>query len=186
MVAQAWNANLIARALARQTFQSKHLVLVPECGWTGHECDLLVVTTNLRVIDVEIKISRADLRRDAGKDKWFHSWDFALDGPWTPKSEGKRRPREWPCKVWKHYLAVPKEIWDDGLFEALPSPASGVLLLDRRGESGRWLVIQCQRRATPNRDAKKISPEDAVDIARLASLRMWDAFDALARQGVAP
>lgn len=54
-----WNANLIAGALARQFFQRKHLVVVPQCNWTGHECDLLVVTTDLRVIDVEIKVSRA-------------------------------------------------------------------------------------------------------------------------------
>lgn len=186
-----WNANVIAGALARQFFQRKHLVVVPECNWTGHECDLLVVTTDLRVIDVEIKTSRADLRRDAAKDKWWRYLNYqeaqakGLDVSRYGYRE-HREPLEWPHKVWKHYVAVPKELWDDDLFEALPSPASGVLLLDRRGTHGRWLVIQCQRRSTPNRDAKKIRPEDAVDIARLASLRMWDSYDRLAAAGVAP
>lgn len=186
-----WNANLIAGALARQFFQRKHLVVVPQCNWTGHECDLLVVTTDLRVIDVEVKISRSDLRRDAGKDKWWRyltyheAEDMGLGAGWGRTRE-TRQPRQWPHKVWKHYLAVPKDIWDDGLFEALPSTASGVLLLERRADRRDTIFIQCQRRATPCRDAKKISPEDAVDIARLASLRMWDAFDRLAAQGVAP
>jgi uncharacterized protein YdaU (DUF1376 family) len=34
-------------------------------------------------------------------------------------------------------------------------------------------------RATPNREAKPISAEAAVDIARLASLRMWESFQQL-------
>ena len=60
-----WSENLIAATLARVVFQHKHLVIVPNCSWPGSECDLLVVTPNLRVIDVEIKISRADLKADA-------------------------------------------------------------------------------------------------------------------------
>jgi hypothetical protein len=175
-----WNANLIAGALARQTFQRKHLVIVPQCNWTGSECDLLVVTPNLRVIDVEIKTSRADLKRDAAKDKWFHQWRFDVDGPWTHKDEGKRRRREWPRRVWKHYFAVPKEIWNDSLLECLPSPASGVLLMDRRADRGDRIYVQCQRPAKPCRDAMQITAEDAIDIARLASLRMWDSFDQVA------
>jgi len=34
-------------------------------------------------------------------------------------------------------------------------------------------------RWVPVRDAYTLSPAEAVDVARLASLRMWDAFDAL-------
>ncbi len=187
--AQPWNANMIARALTRQFFHSKHLVVVPECAWTGYECDLLVVTTDLRIIDVEIKISRADLRRDAGKGKWWRylTYDEAqakgLDTSNWGWGEHPREPRQWPHKVWKHYIVCPKDIWDDGLFDSLPSAASGVLLLLQR--NGR-VFVQCQRRSTPCRDAAKIRPEHAVDIARLASLRMWDSFDRLAAAGIAP
>lgn len=170
-----WSEWRIARALARQTFESRHLVLVPNCNWPGNETDLLVVTCDLRIIDVEVKISRADLKADAKKDKWFHSWDYRLDG--------ERRAREWPSRCWKHYYCLPREIWEDALLAALPSPRSGVLLMH---EHGGKLAITCRRRATPNRDAKKISAEDAVDIARLASLRMWDAYDSIDRLRGAP
>ena len=37
------------------------------------------------------------------------------------------------------------------------------------------------RKATPNRDAEKITTEDALDIARLASLRMWNSYNDLER-----
>ena len=38
----AWSEQLIARTLARQTFEKKNLVIVPNCNWTGNECDLPV------------------------------------------------------------------------------------------------------------------------------------------------
>ncbi|KAG1434714.1 hypothetical protein G6F57_021463 [Rhizopus arrhizus] len=81
--------------------------------------------------------------------------------------------REWPRQVWKHYYALPAEIWTDELLDCLGSPASGVLLLTNEGGQEKARVRSA---ATPNRDAKIISPAAAVDIARLASLRMWDAY----------
>ncbi|KAG1254471.1 hypothetical protein G6F68_010834 [Rhizopus microsporus] len=41
--------------------------------------------------------------------------------------------REWPRQVWKHYYALPAEIWTDELLDCLGSPASGVLLLTNEG-----------------------------------------------------
>ncbi|MGO4398426.1 hypothetical protein [Achromobacter sp. PAB15] len=191
-----WSETSIARALARQTFNRKYLVVVPNCNWTGHECDLLVVTENLRIIDVEIKISRADLIADAKKEKWWHreylgQWPSVTELRHSPywndlmvervdrRGRYKSTPKDWPTKVWKHYYALPKEIWHQDLFAALPSAQSGVLLLDRSGYPrpvGDAMRVDCVRRATPNRDALAISSAAAVDIARLASLRMWDAF----------
>jgi hypothetical protein len=195
-VLQPWSERLIARAIALQTFKRRYLMAVPNCNWTGHECDLLVVTDDLRLIDVEVKISRADLKADAKKAKWWHrrwNWAFttatggyALAGPPCPDMRNTHPP-----KVWKHYYAIPKEIWTPELEASLPSTASGVLLLDRDGyprPAGDAMRIDCIRRATPNRDAKPISAAAAVDIARLASLRMWESFQQLdtARAGAAP
>lgn len=200
-----WSENSIARALARQTFNRKYLVVVPNCTWTGHECDLLVVTENLRIIDVEIKISRADLKADAKKEKWWHRehlgyWPTVSELRHNPRSNElrlereyrraryKSTPKDWPRKVWKHYYALPKEIWHPDLLAALPSSQSGVLLLDRDGYPrpvGQAMRVDCVRRATPNRDAAPISPAAAVDIARLASLRMWDAYARLEQREAA-
>lgn len=174
-----WSERAIATVLAQQFFARKYLVMVPNCNWTGHECDLLCVTENLRIIDVEIKISRSDLKADAKKDKWWHHLSFAearqkgIDTKtWNPREH--RTPMEWPRKVWKHYYAMPADIWKPELMDSLPSPRSGVLLLstDSRGR----LTYSCERRATPSKEAEKIKPEAVVDIARLASLRMWDSY----------
>ncbi len=170
---------MIAGEIARQTLAKKCVVLVDNCNWTGHECDVLGVTTDLRIIDVEVKISRADLRADARKDKW---WRFLTYGEaqqrgidtrrWNPWEH--REPRDWPVKVWKHYYALPAEIWTDDLLAALPSPASGVLLLSQK--PGEFVQVRCHRRATPCRDATRLTASDVIDIARLANLRMWDAY----------
>lgn len=169
----AWSERLIAGEIARQTLARKCVVLVDNCNWTGHECDVLAVTTDLRVIDVEVKISRADLKADAGKSKWWHS-----GGSWREWA-GETRPapiaREWPPRVWKHYYALPKDIWKPDLLNCLPSRASGVLLLCDQGD-GRPLLVRCERRATPNKSASRLTPAQAMDIARLANLRMWEAY----------
>ncbi|MES2910594.1 MAG: hypothetical protein V4718_04350 [Pseudomonadota bacterium] len=186
----SWTEMNIAGALARQFFNRQHLVVVPNCIWTGHESDLLVVCNDLRLIDVEIKISRADFKADAKKDKW---WSRKFMGYGEPQEVfhhghliGKNRPsvyettqRSWPPKVWKHYYCMPKEIYSEDLLEFIGSKSSGVLLLSEQ-ERGAPIVITCAKRCIPNRDAAKITAAQAIDIARLASLRMWTAFDTVA------
>ncbi len=176
---------MIARAIALQTFKRRYLMAVPNCNWTGHECDLLVVTDNLRIIDVEVKISRADLKADAKKEKWWHRrWNW----PFNEATSGAHQQAGAPCpsmalshppKVWKHYYAFPKELWTPELSDSLPSTASGIILLDRDGyprPAGADMRADVIRRATPNKDAQPISAINAVDIARLASLRMWESY----------
>ena len=177
MKAFKWSERLIGRYLARNVFHRKSLVLCPNCNFTGYECDMLVVTQDLRIIDVEVKVSRADLRKDRVKDKWYHWWDMEIDGPYQPGGENKRRPREWPSKVWKHYYCMPASIWADCLVAEIPD-VSGVLLMS---EVNGQLVMRPVRHARPCRDAERLSPAAALDVARLANLRMWNAFDELDR-----
>jgi hypothetical protein len=170
-----WTEGVIARYVSTQTLAKKCVVLVDRCNWTGHECDVLGVTTDLRIIDVEVKISRSDFKADAKKDKWWHhlGWRYG---------QGQQEPvhRDWPPKVWKHYIAMPAALWDEALFEFMPSPKSGLILLRERHGGG--IEAYCQRRATPNKDATRLTPAQAVDVARLANLRMWDAYGRLEGQ----
>lgn len=188
MTTPFWTEQRIARAVALQTLARKCVVLVDNCNWTGHECDVLAVTTDLRIIDVEVKISRADLKADAKKAKWWHRpmyseavqaglvqpgdrWD-----PWQHKVA-----RERPPKVWKHYYAMPRDIWKPELLDALPSPASGILLLREQRNAVTPIAVECIRRATPAKDAYRLTPAHVMDIARLANLRMWEAYEVARR-----
>jgi len=165
-----WTEHNISRAIALQTLARKCVVLVDNCNWTGYECDVLAVTTDLRIIDVEVKISRADLKADAKKDKWWHRYN----GGWN--LHGPEQIRTHPSKVWKHYYAMPADIWKPELLECLPSPTSGILLLREQRNSVTPIAVHCERRATPNKEAARLKPEDVMDIARLANLRMWEAY----------
>lgn len=170
----AWSEGRIARAIALQTLARKCVVLVDRCSWTGHECDVLAVTNDLRIIDVEVKISRADLKADAKKDKWWHRGFWRWGEPEPPAVH-----REWPPRVWKHYIAMPADLWDDALFEFMPSEKSGLILVRERRGGG--VEAYCQRRATPNKDATRLTAAQAVDVARLANIRMWETYAGLER-----
>lgn len=160
-----WTEASISRAVTYGLFKRAVLV-VPQCKWTGHECDLLVIEPGLRIIDIEVKISRADLKQDLAKDKWWHH------RPWSRRHEAAQ-PRQWPDKVWKHYYALPKAIWEDKLYVSIP-PNSGVLLLESSKAGA--ITINCIRRAKPDGKAKPITHVDAIDLARLCSLRLWSAL----------
>lgn len=178
MTKHNWSAAQIGAYLVRYTFQRKALLVVPECYWAGEEADLLVVTQCMRLIDVELKVSRQDLRADAGKGKWWTrapgSWSRLPGETWEEWDARTKLARDWPPKIWKHYYCMPAEIWKPELIECLPSPRSGVLLV-KRLDDGRT-VMSVVRMAVPNRDAKTIEARHAIDIARLAGLRMWDAL----------
>jgi hypothetical protein len=168
-----WSEARIGRALVHSQLFQRKIVIVPRCHWAGHEADLLAIhQPSLRLIDIEIKISRADLLADPKKDKWWErrAWDMKT-GDWK-----HQRMREWPPKVWKHYYAMPADIWRKGresLEPKLPK-ASGVILLgeDHTGLTIAWLA----RRAQGNPKAAQLGPVDVMDLARLAGLRMWDAL----------
>ena len=171
----SWSANKIAAAISRQILQRKCIVLVDNCNWTGYECDILGVTTDRRIIDIEVKISRADLKADAKKTKWWEQ--NYLRNPDTGRFDRSKHHRDHPPKVWKHYYALPEEIWGDGLLDVLGSPASGVLLLSE-DKYGR-LLVSCKRRAKPARDAYRLGEQAVLDVARLANLRLWNAYETI-------
>lgn len=172
-----WTERNMQVALSTAGFLSGSVCVIPNCNWTGNEADMLILEPNLRIIDIEIKVSRADLKADAKKAKWWHR------RPWSRRHKAPE-PRQWPDKVWKHYYAFPRELWTDDLFEHIPAN-SGVLLVfmdtahrrHDRGSIGVFnhgiLTYAVKRRAKPNKDAKPIGVRDAIDLARLASLRAW-------------
>lgn len=172
-----YTADRIAAVLARHTFAGA-LCVVDRCNALGNECDLLVVTRNLRAIDVEIKISRADLKAERSKSKWFEPPPF----DWFARSRERPAPtpRDWPQNVWKHYYAVAAPVWRDELLEHC-QPKSGVVTVQLR-DDGSLHHIDVKRRCTANKADKPLDHGTVVDIARLASLRMWSAYEALGRR----
>lgn len=183
-----WSERSIGRAIFRQAFTQKHIVLVPNTYHTGYESDILLVRNDLRLVDIEIKVSRADFKADQHKDKWWKygpyvdRTDGSKDCYGRPRQESTRTRREWLIRVWKHYYALPRDIWKDGL-EAEISPKSGILLFSvANGDYDEGRVhMTVHRQARPRKDAKPIDATEATEVARLCNFRMWDAYESVER-----
>lgn len=167
----------LAAALARGYFDDC-LCSLDNCQQTGFETDLLVVDKRMRVIDVEIKLSRADLKRDRDKSKWRYEWKTnPKNGRPTLQRVQSETPADWPAGAWKHFVAAPAEIWNDKLFAHM-SPASGLLLIeDRTPEPAHWRVL-LHRKAQPNKAVKPLAIDAMRQIARLQTFRLWAAYKA--------
>jgi hypothetical protein len=168
---QTWTEARVARAIIHSQMFNRQLLMVPRCHYAGAEADLLALDPrSMRLIDIEVKVSRADALADPKKDKW---WSYHYTRP--------PLKLEWPRTVWKHYYCMPSAIWhkdrDGRLARELPRH-SGVLLL--YGDPGGQHHVGLARRAKPNPKAKPLDVADSLSIARLAGLRMWDALIALA------
>jgi hypothetical protein len=187
------NSDAIAHCLAARLFKSD-LVVLDRCTWPGSECDLLAVTPRLQVIDCEIKISRADLKVDRHKSKWFMEPDFLWRGEHGPPMP-KHLPREWPQKVWKHYYALPHSLWKPELAKFC-KPTSGIILVDycdpitglsesyrakKANKSPALWWHKVVKRAKPNPDYLPLGPREVRKLAYLASVRMWEAYWQLER-----
>ena len=165
-----WTEREIGYCLARGLFASRAVVLVPECTYPGHECDILVVERGCRLIEVEVKATLADLLADAKKDKWYRGRLFY--GPDGRHVRGEAR--EWPVMIWRHYYCFPEAIWNpERILPVLPA-ASGILTGDDPRKS---LKLDVRRRARSNPEAKPLSANAVCNLARLANLRMWDALN---------
>jgi hypothetical protein len=166
-----WTAGQIGHSLYYHVFAQKHAVVLENCYYPGSECDVLIVRNDLRLMEIEIKISRSDLRADAKKDKWFKYVPLPGKRFWH-RDECTVERLDWPKNIWKHYYCMPAEIWTPELAADIPAK-SGVLLM-REWRDG--VATSVQRQAKPNKDAKPMPPADLIDIARYCNVRMWDAL----------
>lgn len=166
-----YNERDIARYLAMYVYKNKSIIVLPNTYFTGNECDILVVHSNLKLIDIEIKVSRADFKADINKDKWWMSGDLIPDELNPNRKIREKKLREWPRKTWKHYYCMPHEIWKESLEEFLPSSRSGIMLIKKDRVTGFKITIL--KNAKPNPKAKIIEIEDVFNIARLSGIRMW-------------
>ena len=126
-------------------------LIVPNVSWGMdlHECDLLVITKAGYAWEVEIKVTKADLKKDA--QKWHQHRDSRI----------------------KHlYFAIPNYLEDS--VEYVPERA-GIIVVnsaipDRYDQPPRCRRI---RAAQTNRAAQPFTDAERYKVARLGALRIW-------------
>ncbi len=131
-------------------------VIVPRVYWGRteyHECDLLMVSAAGYLTEIEIKVSKADLKRDAKKPHRHRS------------NEIKRL-----------FFALPEYLESDDCIDLVPERAGIILVRPMAMDSIRagWSPY-CReiRPAQRNKVAGKIDDATRYKIARLGTLRAW-------------
>lgn len=147
-------------------FESGSLVIVPRVtknnGWldteadpmiwkniVNHECDMLIVSKNCYLTEVEIKISLSDLKADFKKEHQH-------------KDEN----------IKNFYYAFPAEMKEKAL-ELIPKNC-GVLIAVKKECGIPYRKIECYRKPKINKEAKPINDIVLSKIYRLGYLRYWN------------
>ena len=145
-------------------FESGSLAIVPKVtknnGWldtevmiwkniVNHECDMLIVTKNRYLTEVEIKISLSDLKADFKK-----------------KHQHKDK------NIKNFYYAFPEEMKEKAL-ELIPKDC-GILIAVKKECGIPYRKIECYRKPKINKEAKPINDIVLSKIYRLGYLRYWN------------
>ena len=131
-------------------FGCRQNIIVPNVSWGLwiHECDLMIVTKAGYAIEVEIKISRADIKKDA------------------LKHHGHNDPR-----IKALYFAIPKELMTAA--DLIPERAGIITVYPDKRRSD-WLYTNIERKPIVSKDARKLTLEEQRKVAHLGAMRIWD------------
>ena len=136
-----------------------HLV-VPNVSWGFkiHECDLLSVTNSGYATEIEIKVSVADTKKD------------------LEKTHGHKSD-----KVKYLYFAMPLSIYDKAK-EFVPERA-GIYTIEayNYGKTLKYRVKE-KRKPTINKDHRKITEDEIVQLRRLAAMRYFSLLKRYVRE----
>lgn len=147
-------------------FKDNSLVIVPKISgnnwwfdsetmlWkniVNHECDMLIVSKNHYLTEVEIKISLSDLKADFKKEHQH-------------KDEN----------IKNFYYAFPEEMKDKAI-ELIPEEVGILIAVKKHLNSGyEYRDIECYRKPKINKETKPINDIVLSRIYRLGYLRYWN------------
>ena len=145
-------ATKIAEAVVRTVFPIPRHLCVPNVSWSllPYEADLICVTQSGYMIEVETKISMADLKRDRDKAKW--------------------RYRQFTELVSRFYYAVPSKLADHPNFMDHVREGAGVIVVSR---DPRWGLVGSTKREATKTSARPLTKGEQFKLARVASFRVW-------------
>lgn len=142
----------IANALTcprRGIFPFRRYLVVPNVSWgfnLNFECDLIIASNSKVLYEVEIKVSKSDIKRDMSKHRHLM---------YKPNAHIKHK-----------YFAIPSNLNEESVLEMIPEKC-GIIIVD---ENGRCKKI---RKAETNPDYRKITEKEWCALLRLGVMRYW-------------
>ena len=137
-------------ALSRY-FNCRQNIIVPNISWGFfiHECDLLIIRKSGYVLEVEIKISKADLKKDRDKEH-------------NHEDHYKRIKELW--------FAIPDYLQDS--IDLIPKNAGIITVY--YNEWAEKLYCKALREPVVNTKARNLLENEILKIARLGTMRIWN------------
>ena len=157
------NEALIQRALAYWIDYRRHLCLPNLNGglgfWSRGEMDFVAVTGANYVIEIEIKCTMADLRRE---------WR-------SPVKAEKHRVAHFKEKgIRRFFICVPGKIAEKAKTEIEAEPSLAYAGILKAVDQGEWVAIGVMRPAHNLKTARKLTPDERMKIGHLAAMRLWE------------
>lgn len=138
-------------------FNYRQNIIVPNVSWgmgLRHECDLLVLSQSNYATEIEIKISKSDLLKDALKGhKHAH---FGI--------------------IKRLFFAVPEHLKEIALKSI--DPGAGLIVVDVIDEYGK-IKRTVVRPAKINTTVKPLSQDQVSNLLRLSNMRIWSLKEKL-------
>jgi hypothetical protein len=137
-------------------FDYRKNLIVPNVSWgLGlHECDLLILSKSGYLTEVEIKISKYDLKADL-----------------------KKRHKHRTHKVKYLFFAVPHYLEEEGL-RYKPENAGLIIVAKSRVRPGEY-VVSIKKEARANSYPYCVSERERLQMARLGTMRIWSLKEKL-------
>jgi hypothetical protein len=130
-------------------FGIRRNVIIPNASWGMglHECDLLIIRDTGNAVEVEIKVSKADLKKDAEKRHGHIS-----------------------NRIKQLYFAVPDYL-AEACIEYAPQRA-GVITVER-WDGWPFVKATFRRPAVTNKDSRAFTQDEIRKASHLAAMRVW-------------
>lgn len=129
-------------------FDPRRNVIVPNVWWgmgLNHECDLMVLTKSGYAYEVEIKISKSDIKADI-----------------------KKRSGHYSNKIRKLYFSIPERLRP--YIDLIPDRAGILMVIEAGKYPGQ---VEKIREAKNLPEARKLTTEEQFNLAKLGSMRIW-------------
>ncbi len=129
----------------------RQYTVIPNISWGlgVHECDLLIMSKSGYCTEVEIKVSKADLIKDASKEHGHKS-----------------------DKIQALFFAVPIELKDIAL-QYIPTQAGLFTIEYRPNNKVKKYIVSCVKPTTVNKQARKLTEQEILQFYRLGCMRIW-------------
>lgn len=139
-------------------------IIVPNISWgfNIHECDIFLIRKSGYVIEIEIKRSIADLKKDFEK---------------------KHNHIDKKNRIAEFYYAIPEELYEKAK-DLIPENAGIIVIFKYTGSKNReFLAAATRKKAIRIKNARKLTKEEQFRIAVLGTMRIWKLKDKIIKIG---